>query len=185
LSNEVPDLARNYFANSAQLLGEALLRHADRDAVSTGRAVETIGQKLSESALHTPGAFVESLDQSTNAKCETAIDQEADLGALGDRSFEGRPIEQSASRWFGGDAGCGMSLARKQGDFPHRSANAFRVYDVLPSTGLADDAHASLQDHVPTAWRASGEKDDCTSGILDLNRSFRQRGNQLWRGVAK
>jgi hypothetical protein len=185
LSNEILDLARNNFANGAQLLGEALLRHADRDAVSTSRALEAIGKKLSESALHTPGAFVESLDQSTNAKCETAIDQETDLRALRDRSFEGRPIEQRASRRFGGDAGCGMSLARKQRDFAHRSANAFRVYDVLSSAGLADDAHASLQDHVPTARRASGEKDDRTGRILDLDGSFRQRGNQLGRGIAK
>ena len=132
LSNKVLDLARNDFANRAQLLGQPLLCHADRDAVSAVRLFETGGNEFSESALHAPGAFVESLDQSPNAKCETAVDQESDLWALGDRAFERRPVEQRAPRRFGGDAGRGMSLARKQRDFAHRAADAFRVDDVLP-----------------------------------------------------
>ena len=35
LSDKILDFARNNFANRAQLLGQPLLRHADRDAVSS------------------------------------------------------------------------------------------------------------------------------------------------------
>ena len=174
-ADELAQLPRDDLTNGAELLGQRLLCHADRDrrpAARFGPAEEKFDETCVDGS---GGTIVEPVDEQADTGRKSSGNQKGKSRLLGDRGLELAAREKRATSCGGRDGGRRVHAPFNERNLRKRAAGAFRVDDVLPPTRASDDSDFALEHDEPSARLASGEEQDFVRREGDLSTAIGER----------